>query len=222
MSTRVPHIVSSAEEAENLGRRMGPRRQMAGTMVGRMLGANGIESGRLLEIGTGGGELAIQVAKALPRVHVYAVDRSEAFLELARKQPALQELGDRVHLQHIGGDELPFADDHFEVVVGVGMFLTADDPSVLLREIDRVLSPTGKLMLNVPIRRIETAFHPAMRAAVSMGELRSAIKGSKFRSCRFFMRNRRSAILTNLGRPGGPGGRGPGGPGGGGMRMGMG
>ena len=55
------------------------------------------------DIGTGSGAIAIAVAANLPQAHVWAVDLSEAALEVARANVERHGLGDRIMLLHGDG-----------------------------------------------------------------------------------------------------------------------
>ena len=55
------------------------------------------------DIGTGSGAIAIAVAANLPQAHVWAVDLSEAALEVARANVERHGLGDRITLLHGDG-----------------------------------------------------------------------------------------------------------------------
>jgi ubiquinone/menaquinone biosynthesis C-methylase UbiE len=57
-------------------------------------------------------------------------------------------VGRDVHL--IEGEVMPFADDEFDVVVVVDMLEHVEDDQSFLKEMGRILKPTGLLVLNVP------------------------------------------------------------------------
>ena len=57
-------------------------------------------------------------------------------------------LGDPVHL--VQAETLPFAADHFDVVVCIDVHEHLDDPEPITREIHRVTSPAGRIIITVP------------------------------------------------------------------------
>ena len=70
---------------------------------------------RVLEIGTGGGAIAVACALAFPNAAVDAVDVSDAALELARENCAAHDVGDRVRL--FESDVYGEVSGHFDLIV---------------------------------------------------------------------------------------------------------
>ena len=70
------------------------------------------------------------------------------------------------------GEELPFADDHFDTIVGTLILCTARDPAAVLAEVTRVLRPGGQLLFiehvrseNPKLARWQDRLAPAWRYA---------------------------------------------------------
>ena len=76
---------------------------------------------RVLEIGTGGGAIAVACAMAFPNATVDAVDVSNAALELARENCVSHDVGDRVQL---------FASDVYAEVSGCYDLIVSNPPYV--------------------------------------------------------------------------------------------
>lgn len=70
---------------------------------------------RVLEIGTGGGAIAIACAMAFPNATIDAVDVSDAALELARENCIAHDVGDRVTL--FESDVYAEVSGHFDLIV---------------------------------------------------------------------------------------------------------
>jgi demethylmenaquinone methyltransferase/2-methoxy-6-polyprenyl-1,4-benzoquinol methylase len=89
------------------------------------------------------------LAEALgPRSHVTGVDVATEFLEHGRMLIERDGLSEQISLQHGSADRLPFEDDTFDWAwsadcVGYGPW----DPKPMLREIQRVLRPGGKVAI---------------------------------------------------------------------------
>ena len=71
--------------------------------------------GRVLEIGTGGGAIAVACAMAFPNAAVDAVDVSGAALELARENCVAHDVGDRVRL--FESDVYSQVSGHYDLIV---------------------------------------------------------------------------------------------------------
>jgi SAM-dependent methyltransferase len=93
--------------------------------------------GRVLEVGCGWGELAEWIARETG-ADVVAVDLSPRMVDLARERGVDARLADV--------EELPFADETFDVVVAAWMLYHVPDLERGLAEIARVLRPGGTLV----------------------------------------------------------------------------
>jgi demethylmenaquinone methyltransferase/2-methoxy-6-polyprenyl-1,4-benzoquinol methylase len=98
--------------------------------------------GRALDVATGTGDLAVELAKRIaPDGEVVGSDFSEGMLELARqKAPELR-------FEHGNALDLPYADDEFDAAtVGFGARNFSDLPQGL-REMTRVVRPGGRVVI---------------------------------------------------------------------------
>lgn len=99
---------------------------------------------RLLDVGTGEGQLARRLERGEPRPSaVIGLDQAAAQVRNARSQG-----GGPAYLQG-RGEALPFAAGVFDGVVSCLVIEHADDPETFLGELARVLSPGGRLVLVV-------------------------------------------------------------------------
>lgn len=107
----------------------------------------------ILDVATGTGDLAIQLARAIPAATVTGIDLSEGMLTVGRRKVADARLQSRVTLRQGDCLSLPFPDGTFDVVTvafGVRNFEHLDRGYA---EMARVLRPGGKLIvleLSVP------------------------------------------------------------------------
>jgi len=112
----------------------------------KLLSAIGLEktSGlRVLEIGCGCGSEAERLARA--GAHYTAVDLTNAALHLTKERFRLAGLKGNF----TQGDEesLPFADDSFDLVYSHGVLHHTPDTAQAIREVYRVLSPSGRAVI---------------------------------------------------------------------------
>ena len=98
---------------------------------------------RVLDVGSGDGQYAIEAAKRGGQVT--ALDREQPMLDAARMRA--RALG--LHLALHRGDAamLPFADASFDVVLAVTVLCQLPDAAQAVREMARVLRPGGRLVL---------------------------------------------------------------------------
>jgi SAM-dependent methyltransferase len=205
---RTPFIVSDPSQAIRIAERTDRLKVMAGSMIIRMLATNGCETGKLLEISSGSGVLTTELVKGLPDVRISAVERSDALAELAESRWSESGLSTAIDFRRTEDDTLPFDDNSFEVIVGVGIGPSVGKPEIFFSEIERVIKPTGRVMLNFPIRTWKALYKKPLRPCLSSGEIRGGLHG-RLRSCRIASPRPGMLIITNLQRPmmrpGGPG-----------------
>lgn len=121
------------------------RRTKAAKLIGVLQREHPLRGARLLDIGTGSGTVAAELAAAVGRDgHVTSVDVSDVRVERDGYEFTLYE-----------GQRLPFGDASFDVVVSNHVIEHVGDRVAQrrhLREIARVLVPAGTLYLAVPHR----------------------------------------------------------------------
>jgi SAM-dependent methyltransferase len=125
-----------------------------------LLDATGVASGtRLLDVGCGTG-LALVLAGERG-AQLTGIDVTPGLLAVARERlPAAD-------LREMEMEDLPFADDSFDVAIGVNSFQFAGEPVRALREAARVVAPGGLVAASLfaaPERSQSTVVHHAMAA----------------------------------------------------------
>ncbi|MBF6146417.1 class I SAM-dependent methyltransferase [Nocardia nova] len=99
--------------------------------------------GSVLDVGCGGGHLALSVAERADDVSVVGVDLSPDQVERATQRAG--GLRERVTFRVASATDLPFADDCFSTVVSVGSIKHWPDRAAGMAELVRVLRPGGRL-----------------------------------------------------------------------------
>lgn len=125
------------------------------------------DNARVLDVATGTGDLAIELAKAVPAGSVIGLDPSAKMLEIAAIKMAKRGLDSRVTLVEGDAQALPQANCEIDAAtIAFGIRNVPDRPKAL-RELARVVRPGGKI------------------AVLELGEPRSGIMG---RAARFHTR----------------------------------
>jgi ubiquinone/menaquinone biosynthesis C-methylase UbiE len=117
----------------------------------------GVATGRVLDVGTGPGRIAIRIAKLNPAFSIDAIDLSKSMLSLAEQNARAQGIGDRIRFSLGDAKRIPFADQTFDLLVCHNMLHQLPDPLVTVREIDRVTKPNGAILIR-DVRRLPAAF----------------------------------------------------------------
>ena len=101
--------------------------------------------GQVLDIGTGRGFTAIELARR--GADVTTVDMSEEMLKSAWLHAVETGMADRIEFHLADGGDLPFEERSFEVVTMVNVLHHLENPEAVLPEIARVLIPGGRLIV---------------------------------------------------------------------------
>lgn len=102
---------------------------------------------RILDLATGTGDLAIDLALHIPGARVLGVDLSEGMLDIARRKVAARGLDARIRLEQGDAEHLGAADasvDALTVAFGVRNF---GDLEAGLREMARTIRPGGQVVI---------------------------------------------------------------------------
>ena len=94
---------------------------------------------RVLEVGVGAGSDHLQWARA--GAECYGVDLTRRAIEIT--QARFNLYGFKTNLRQIDAEILPFPDDSFDVVYSWGVIHHAEHPAQIVREVRRVLKPSG-------------------------------------------------------------------------------
>ena len=97
---------------------------------------------RLLDVGCGTGSLLQRLCRQHPAAQLTGVDPVPEMLAVARRR-----LPPEILLHEGWAEQLPFEEGRFEVVLSCNVFHYVRQPAAALREMSRVLSPGGRLVL---------------------------------------------------------------------------
>ncbi len=99
--------------------------------------------GEAVDLGSGAGQLVLEMARQAPGLHVTGIDLSRKLLDYAREATRQAGLEERVDFRLGNVEEIPFPDQSLDLVVSTVSLHHWSDPVKVLNEIDRVLKPGG-------------------------------------------------------------------------------
>jgi len=113
----------------------------------RMLAeCGGIRDGICIDVGCGTGNLDVELAKR-SGFTIIGLDIDPDMKPLFEKRVREAGLGDRLSFVVGDAQKMPFPDDYADVIISRGTLIFIPDIAKCLREVDRVLKPTGVAFL---------------------------------------------------------------------------
>ena len=106
-----------------------------------------LSEGKVLDVGTGPGTLARELARRQPQIQVYGIDLSDDMIRLARAHAEREHLEERVHFATGDVAHLPYPDNSFDVIVSTISMHHWYELEQPLRDLYRVLRPGGHVWI---------------------------------------------------------------------------
>ncbi len=97
----------------------------------------------ILDIATGTGDLAIQMAEQTGASEIIGLDLSEGMLREGRKKITKKSLDQKIEMVQGDSEDLPFENDHFDAITVAFGVRNFENLEKGLSEIQRVLKPGG-------------------------------------------------------------------------------
>lgn len=113
----------------------------------------GVAGGRVLDVSGGSPRIAIRLARLNPRFSFEVMVLSATMKQLAQRCVAQEKLEDRIRVCLWDAKQLPFEPGSFDLVISNNMLHRVRDPLIVLREIHRVASSRGALLIR-DVRRL--------------------------------------------------------------------
>lgn len=101
--------------------------------------------GRVLDVGTGFGMLAMTLAQKNQTVDVIGLDISPVMIEAGKRVVSRKGLASRVSFETADARSMPFPDDYFDGVISYGSLHHWSEPEAIFNEINRVRKPGGMI-----------------------------------------------------------------------------
>jgi ubiquinone/menaquinone biosynthesis C-methylase UbiE len=145
-----PESIQQVEDALRFNQVMGKGlvqheyRQLARAVVDM----NVPEDGKILDLGTGTGFVAIEIARLLNnKAQVIGLDLSESMLALAAENAARKGVADITTWRIGDAGQIPYADGELDFVVSSGSLHHWENPLLVFNEIARVLKSDGQCLV---------------------------------------------------------------------------
>jgi len=157
----------------------------------------GVGSGMILDVGTRVGLIVLKMLWQNENFYAIGMDASVSLIDRARETAQAWGLGDRAFFQVGDPRQMRLKTAYFDIVISDLTLHVFNDPISVLREINRVLKPTGALLirdLRRPSRlqmqrkvlayaslygdRLRPHVDTAMRAAFTRSELEALVRAS--------------------------------------------
>lgn len=103
--------------------------------------------GRVLDAGCGSGQLAAEIARRRPDLHVRGVDLERGMVEAATHRARRVGVDDRVEFTRADLANLPLPDDCVDLVVSTASLHHWTDVGAVMASLGRVLRPHGRLLI---------------------------------------------------------------------------
>jgi ubiquinone/menaquinone biosynthesis C-methylase UbiE len=161
---RIPGVLASSYEKATRLVIVNYYRQVAQAVVAHL------ESGHILDLGTGPGYLPIEIAKRSSNVHIVGVDLSRKLIGMARSNAAKADLSDRLRFQFGNAGRLNFEDSTFDMVISTGMLHSLKAPVKVLKEIYRVLKKGGEAWIYDPAKVVSQVDRQKWKASLTLQE----------------------------------------------------
>lgn len=104
-------------------------------------------SGYVLDVGTGPGDITVQLARRAPALRFLAIDLGEHMLDLARSNVARANLSDRVEIARVDAKATGRPAESFDFIVCNSLVHHIPEPEELFRELRRLARPGAGLFI---------------------------------------------------------------------------
>lgn len=102
---------------------------------------------QILDVATGTGDFAIEMAKILSPEKVVGIDIAETMLQIGRKKIEHKGLASLIEMKEADSENLPFTDNSFDVASSAFGVRNFEDLEKGLSEMLRVLRPGGRILI---------------------------------------------------------------------------
>lgn len=103
--------------------------------------------GKILDVGSGTGEIVITLAKKNPALKIYALDLSPTMMAIAKENAEREGVADRIIFVDGDAKRLPFPDAYFDLVISHNFLHHIEDPQIVFAEMKRVVKKNSDILI---------------------------------------------------------------------------
>ena len=107
---------------------------------------------KVLDLGTGTARIPLILCQQRPQWQIIAIDLAENMLKIGAEHIKKAGLQKQIILELVDAKQLPYPNEHFDMVISNSLFHHLPDPLPFLQEINRVLNPKGAILIRDLIR----------------------------------------------------------------------
>ena len=144
-----PEVMDSWEEA--LGYDAMDHREVNQRFADDFL-ATGVQSGEILDLGTGTAQIPIVICKQAAKLQIVAGDMALSMLDIARRNVEIASLQNNIFPDHIDAKQLTYADGRFDAVISNSIIHHLENPILAIQEAVRVCRPGGRIFFRDLLR----------------------------------------------------------------------
>jgi len=175
-------VFSNENYAESYAKQHWKMAEKFGQEYAGKLAAQGFKQGKIIDVGCGFGATNLVLAERFVDSEIVGIDLSEPLLQLAGTTAESKGLSGRVRFEKADVQEIPFADNTFDVAINVNMVHLVEEPIKMLNEIERILLPGGHLFIADLRRSWLGLLEEEIKAGLTIGEARRLFTQSELRS----------------------------------------
>jgi ubiquinone/menaquinone biosynthesis C-methylase UbiE len=114
-----------------------------------------IESGLVLDAGTGTGRIPVLMCQMRPKWQIIAIDLAKNMLQIASQHVQQAGLQEQIRLELVDAKYLPYEDEVFDLVISNSLVHHLPDPLPFFRELQRVTKPNAGILIRDLFRPVD-------------------------------------------------------------------
>jgi len=123
---------------------------------------------KVLDAGTGTARIPLLLCLNRPQWQITGIDLAENMIKIGAFHIEKADLQTQIVLESVDAKNLPYSDEHFDMVISNSLVHHLPDPLPFFREIKRVLKPKGAILIRDLIRPADEATLNALVGSIGV------------------------------------------------------